>query len=406
MLALTWLVAGLLTAAPASAALAADVAPVPIAADTRMADALAVRASAFGSQFSGQVVDVGSGTVVWGRGAGRPLNPASAAKLVTASNALAVFGAGHRITTSVRRGTSWRDVVLVGAGDPSLSGADLVVLARTTAAALRVHRASGVTVWFDDSLFAAPTPAPGWKADYVPGSVRAVRALVVDEHHAADTSLDATRVFAAKLRAAGVGVAAVRRGRAPTGAATVARVRGDRLDAIVAEMLMTSDNDHAEALHRLVALGAGQRATWAGSAAAGRSVLSAQGVLVGSARLDDGSGLSLRDRLSAGQLVALVTHTLDPLSATAPVATSLPVAGVSGTLRASLGRFSTAPSRCAAGLVHAKTGTLDQAVALAGWATGADGRVKAFAFVVNGAGDSLSLKRRIDTLAATVTGCY
>ena len=233
-----------------------------------------------------------------------------------------------------------------------------------------------------------------------------MRALVVDEHHAADTSLDAARVFAAQLARAGVSVTAVGRGRAPLGAATLATVRGDRLDAMVARMLQTSDNDHAEALHRLVALAVGQRATWTGAALAQRSVAAEQGVVLGATQLYDGSGLSRSDRLTASQLVTLVTGALAPHSASGPVARSLPIAGLTGTLRASLGRFATAPSRCAAGVVHAKTGTLDQAVTLAGWTTGADGRLKAFAFVVNDAGDSLTLKRRVDDLAATVTGCY
>jgi D-alanyl-D-alanine carboxypeptidase/D-alanyl-D-alanine-endopeptidase (penicillin-binding protein 4) len=43
--------------------------------------------------------------------------------------------------------------------------------------------------------------------------------------------------------------------------------------------------------------------------------------------------------------------------------------------------------------------------ALAGWTKGTDGRVKAFAFVVNGKKANLTLKRKLDMLAATVTGC-
>ena len=407
------LATGVLVAAPTSASTptATVVVPtqiptqIPTEVDARIAAALDARVTpaAFGTRVGGQVVDAATGALVWGRDADRMLAPASTAKLVTASNAIAVLGPRHRVTTSVRRGATWAEVVLVGGGDPSLSRADLAVLTRTTAASLRLHRVSRVRVRFDDSLFAVPTPAAGWKADYVPTDVRAVRALVVDERHAADTALDAARVFAGQLSAAGIAVTAVGRGRAPVGAATIATVRGDRIDVMVDQMLLTSDNDHAEALHRLVALRAGQRATWAGAVLAQRSVLAGQGVVIGPTQLYDGSGLSLRDRLTARQLVQLVSGAVGSSS---PVASSLPVAGLTGTLRASLGRFATAPSRCAVGRVHAKTGTLDQVVSLAGWTTGADGRVKAFAFVVNGAGDTLALKRRVDNLAATVTGCY
>ena len=58
------------------------------------------------------------------------------------------------------------------------------------------------------------------------------------------------------------------------------------------------------------------------------------------------------------------------------------------------------------GKVWAKTGTLGDVVTLAGWTTGADGRVKAFAFVVNGKTSSTTLQQNVDMLAATVTGCY
>jgi len=58
------------------------------------------------------------------------------------------------------------------------------------------------------------------------------------------------------------------------------------------------------------------------------------------------------------------------------------------------------------GKVWAKTGTLSDVVALAGFTKGADGRLKAFAFLVNGKDSSTSLKQNIDMLAATVNGCY
>ncbi len=58
------------------------------------------------------------------------------------------------------------------------------------------------------------------------------------------------------------------------------------------------------------------------------------------------------------------------------------------------------------GRVFAKTGTLNDVVSLAGWTTGADGRVKVFAFMVNGKTSTTTLKQNVDMLAATVTGCY
>ena len=66
----------------------------------------------------------------------------------------------------------------------------------------------------------------------------------------------------------------------------------------------------------------------------------------------------------------------------------------------------TTASKCAVGKVCAKTGTLSDVVSSPGWTTGADGRVKIFAFLVNGKSSTTTLKQNVDMLAATVNGCY
>ena len=417
------LTAALVAAAPAAEAAAgpavgsaavgsADTATPAVAAasaNVRMRSLLSSRATSagFGTRFSGTVVDVESGATVWSRGGGQRLMPASTTKLVTATNALSLYGPTHRFTTTVRRGSTWNSVVLVGAGDPSLSSADLTVLARATARQVRAHQAATVRVWADDSLFPRPTLARGWKSGYVPGEVRAVRALVVDEHHAADTSLDAASVFARKLRAAGVKVASVRRATAPQGSPVLASVQGDDLRSIITKMLLVSDNDHAEALNRLVGVAERRGGSWTGARAAQRAVLAREGVRLPDGRLWDGSGLSRSTRLTSGELARIVAHAFAPNQPELALVREdgLPLSGRTGTLKASMGRFVTKDSACAAGKVHAKTGTLGDAAALAGWTKGADGKVKAFAFVVNGKKANLTLKRKLDALAATITGC-
>ena len=91
-------------------------------------------------------------------------------------------------------------VVLVGSGDPDLSSAQLAALAKTTAAKMKARRQTRVRLYADDSLFAAPTLATGWKSTYVPADTTWLRSLVVDRHDVPDTALDAAKVFAAKLQ--------------------------------------------------------------------------------------------------------------------------------------------------------------------------------------------------------------
>ncbi len=379
------------------------------AADTRMRRALTLRATtrAFGTAFGGAVVDVASNRVVWTKNGGSRLRPASTTKLVTATNALSTFGPAYRFTTTVRASTDGRTLWLVGSGDPSLSTTDVAALARDAAAAAKARGIAVVRVRVDDYAFARPTLASGWKSSYVPADARWVRALGIDGRRVSDSAKDAGNVFAAKLRGYGVSVSSVYRLKTAAGSPTVASVQGDRLDAVVRRMLLVSDNDDAELLHRAVARAVGQPGTWTGARTAQHTLLEREGISLGSSALYDGSGLSRGDRLTALQLARVVDNAFEVGNPELVSLTSgsLPLAGRTGTLSASARRYVTSPSSCAAGKVWAKTGTLSDAVALAGYTTGADGRLKAFAFLVGG-DDSLTVKRRVDVLAATVNGCY
>lgn len=394
--------------APASAQ--ADTLPVLSPADQRIQTMLDARAKdpLLGTSTTGFVTDAASGSVLWSQGGDTRQLPASTAKLVTAANVLDTYGPAYRFTTTVRRGTYWSQVVLVGAGDPSLSTAHLDALAVSTARTVRAHGVRTVTVYVDDSLFPAPTLAYGWKSTYVPGEVRPVRALVVNQHEVWDTSIDAGKVFAGRLAAHGVRVRAVYRGRVHLADPLLGSVQGWRVDSMVGTMLRWSDNDFAEAFHRLVARKAGFPATWAGAAAAQRAVLKSQGVDLGASTLYDGSGLSRADRLTAAQLVAVLTLAVDgqhPRLAALRHG-SLPVAGRTGTLGPDYLRYTTWPTRCAAGMIEAKTGSVTGVVTFAGYAQGRDGRTKAFAYMVNGMPATLTTRRAVDKLATTVTGCW
>jgi D-alanyl-D-alanine carboxypeptidase/D-alanyl-D-alanine-endopeptidase (penicillin-binding protein 4) len=335
--------------------------------------------------------------------------PASTTKLVTAVDALSIYGPDHRFTTTVRQGSTPDSIVLVGSGDPSLSSGNLASLAAEVAAGLTASGVTSVKLWADDYRFARPTLAYGWKTSNVPTDVRLVRALVVDGRNVQDTTIDAAKIFATKLEAAGLTVRSVGRARVPAGTPVLASVQGLPLDQIVRRMLLVSDNDYAEALHRLVGIATGYGSTWTGARKAQVAALGAQGFKLPYDQLFDGSGISRKDRLTANQLSGLLATVLEPGRTDLAVMTSggaLPVSGLTGTLAARYKRYTATPSKCAAGKVTAKTGTLNDAVALSGWTIGTDGRVKTFAFLVNGRWATKALMQRVDALAATVNGCY
>ena len=378
------------------------------AGDRRMASALTTRATTarFGTAFSGAVIDAGSNVTVWSKNGATTRMPASTNKLVTAANALTVLGPDARFTTEVRTGSALDRVVLVGSGDPSLKSAALDAMARTTSTALLAQGITAARVYVDDDVFPTPTLAYGWKTSYVPDSITPVRGLVRDQRDDTDTSAEAGRYFRDRLKAYGVTAAGYygRANAAPT-STTIASTTGSPVSTIVSSMLLSSDNEIAESLHKQVGIALDHGASWEGAKVAQAEALGIQRLSAGP--LYDGSGLSRADRLSAVQLARIVDRGLDPKTQDRlwPMqsAQAMPTAGRTGTLA---NRFTTTQSKCAVGKLWAKTGTLSDVVALAGFTKGADGRVKAFAFVVNGKDSTTTLKQNIDMLAATVTGCY
>ncbi|HEX4699551.1 MAG TPA: D-alanyl-D-alanine carboxypeptidase/D-alanyl-D-alanine-endopeptidase [Actinomycetes bacterium] len=399
--------AGLAVAAPT----AAGAAGLPLSAtDQAVHDRLAVRSElhALGPDLAGAVVDAATGAVVWGRTPHEAQIPASNAKILTAVDALEVFGPTHTFTTSVWAGATSHQVVLYGGGDPSLSTAQLGTMARAVAAALQAKGVHKVRVAVDDSLFPTPSNAYGWKGSYTIEDVSPVRALVVDQHRRWDTSLDAGLVFAKKLTRWGMQVRpAVHHTTKPPTSTVLASSQGATLQATIARMLQESDNDIAEGLHRLVALQIGFPATWTGAAQARTAELTALGVPL-TTTMYDGSGLSRRDRISPIELTTVLGKIFDPAHPNLAVLRegAFAVAGVSGTLAPDYRRYVTAPTSCARGLIQAKTGSLTGVIALTGFTRGADGQIKLFSFLLNNVPSTLTTRRAVDRLAATVTGCW
>ena len=246
----------------------------------------------------------------------------------------------------------------------------------------------------------------------MPNTIRLVRALVRDRRVLHDTSADAAAYFVGRLRAHGVN--AVYHGRASSAKSlpVVATFAGHTVLESVRRVLMYSDNNAAEMLLRDAAVGRGRPGTWLGGTQAIRSVLTRLGVPLTGLRTFDGSGLSRSDRVPPRVFTAVLRSALEPANTNLlPLynGSVLPVAGISGTLSGADGRFNTAPSRCARGLIWAKTGSLHDVIGLSGYARGSDGRIRVFSILVNARPQRysiLSTRRALDRLAATITGCW
>lgn len=368
-----------------------------------------VRAAGLGSDVSVQVADLATGDVVYGYRARNPQIPASSQKTATALAALSAAGAETRLPTTVLRSADGRAITLVGGGDPLLGSTDLATLAQRVARKLAAagSAADRVQVRFDDTRFAPATTPEGWYSSYFSGYAARPSALSRDLRHVADPGLDAAAFFRAKLKQYGQRVSAtVTRTAAGSDATKLARLRGHTIGEAVWPMLQYSDNSIAENLIRHVALARGADTTAGAAAAAVADELRGLGIGLGNTRFVDGSGLSAVNRETAASLVAITRAAVDPSQPELGVGfrtSAYPLAGRSGTLAS---RYDSAMTRCAAGRVMAKTGTLNRAVALSGIASSTDGRLRAFAVLVNDFPASTDRTRElVDRIATAVTGC-
>jgi D-alanyl-D-alanine carboxypeptidase/D-alanyl-D-alanine-endopeptidase (penicillin-binding protein 4) len=165
-------------------------------------------------------------------------------------------------------------------------------------------------------------------------------------------------------------------------------------------MLTLSDNDLAEALSRQVAIKEGQPHTFAGEVRAVHAVLTRLGADQG-VQVNDGSGLSTRNRITPAALSRLLAVAASDERLRSLIG-GLPVAGFTGTLGERYDKTDTKPG---AGVVRAKTGTLDGVNTLAGIAYTADGRLLTFAFMADKVKDPGKAVTALDRLATIVSQC-
>lgn len=378
--------------------------PVDLVEQARVLALIERRASKINAPSkSGFIAVYPDGTPLWKARANVPLMPASTMKVVTAAVALHVLGPTWKPVTSVDFDSTTGTLTLVGGGDAVLTSKQLEALAQATIETLTASSALPTRLTIDDSLFPAPVLQPGVTAGQQPREERPVRALVVDRRKSNDSSLDAGKRFREILAAQGVLVPF--KGRALTSGTRIASVRGLRLQSALNSMLVYSDNDIAEMTFRLSSLGTGRTASWEDARATAYEALATMGVPTKSLKIIDGSGLSRSNRLTASALAELLSIVeADPRMSI--LHSLLPVAGIDGTLRK---RYASGPAACVQGLLQAKTGSLHDVIALAGYAPTDDGTSRPFAILINGVQNSVVVRNKtraqIDNLAAAFSGC-
>jgi len=363
------------------AALAAPAAGAAGPAGT--AQALAAQMRWAGGSSGAVAVDLDSGATIYALRAGTRRMPASVQKLYTSVATLRRLGPAGTLATGVLAeskpdpyGVVDGDLYLRGSGDPTFDALDSGRLAQQVADA-GVIEVTG-RVRGDETAFNSlrGVPSSGFRLTSEVGPLSALtfnrgRTGRRSPYWQARPARFAAAGFSKQLRHLGVAV----RGRASTGAtprdaALVTEWRSPPVADLLRLMNPPSDNFMAETLVKVL----GARYGGTGSTAAGTRVVRAElGELGVAPQVVDGSGLSRSDRTSPREVVSM----LDALDGNASLARSLAVAGRSGTLEERM-RGTSAQNRC-----RAKTGTLRDVSALAGYCTTTAGAHVAFAFLMN-----------------------
>jgi D-alanyl-D-alanine carboxypeptidase/D-alanyl-D-alanine-endopeptidase (penicillin-binding protein 4) len=213
-----------------------------------------------------------------------------------------------------------------------------------------------------------------------------------------DPASFATGAFLNALISRGVKVdGGTRLGKSPTTAVKVASLRSPPLASMIAAMNRESINHYAELLFRNAARG--PKRDVVGSVQSASTVLDqffATKVGADTTRLvfADGSGLSILDRVTPRAQVQLLGYA--HRASWGPwLHSSLPVAGDSELLKR---RMRNTPAE---GNLHAKTGTTNDVIALAGYVTAVNGEILAFSFLYNGR-DRWTAKSMIDVMSESL----
>lgn len=374
--------------------------------------------------FSMYVADALTGQELFSQNGTAARTPASNLKLLAAAAALHALGPDTRFSTQVVAGSAANEVVIVAGGDAMLTDgagspnkimghAGLADLARQAAGKLTAAGAVGpITVTIDDDLFTGAALNPNWAdGDVEAGEIAPIFPLALHAGRLApevlsgprpqDAAVAVAEAFARALEAAGVATAGpITRGAAPAQAQVLGAVESATVAEQTQYMLAESDNYVAEVLARMTAAELGKEASNTGAVAAVRQVLTNLGLPMDDVVTTDNCGLAVGNLISPARLAQLVRiMVMDPASDMGQALPGLPIAGLSGSL---VERFDKSPQVAGAGLVRAKTGSLNSVTSLSGYVINSQGRLVVFSIIGNELNDGGAAARPIVDAAAAV----
>lgn len=380
------------------------------------------------------IMDASDGEVLYEVNPRKMQTPASVTKLFTAVTVASLIDPDAQIVTRVKLADG--TVYLVGAGDPQFGAATgdgpvtLEQLANQAAVQLKKLGLKTVKIAIDDSIFEPLQVPKDWLPSYLAVSeAHPVTALNLDDPKAPrqapkDPSLVTGEKFAIFLRAAGIAVTSrAERKVTPVAATELAQMKSKSVAQLIEDTLYTSNNQDTEILARLAAKVAQDETDTRSTMQLINQVSTSWGVDSEELILNDASGLSRTNAISAlnaANLSRLILFEKTPINLPVnknnisvtnppgtlepdlwPVMTGLPPARSLGTMYKRLANS----NDVAKGVTRAKTGTLNQVIGLSGTIQTKDGGLVTFAVMANQANSRTSTRRSVDDLMNSLANC-
>lgn len=321
-----------------------------------------------------EIYDLTADSIIYAHDNRQLLRPASTMKMITAVAALDRLGGDYLFTTRLYHtgtidGTTLRgDLYCRGGMDPLFDDDDMTAFASSLRDA-GIDTVRG-NIYADLSMKDTVMQGEGWCWD---DDNPCLTPLPVNGEDRFMTS------FADCLHRVGITVTGdMLRAVTPAGAHEICR-RTHTIDSVLLTMMKDSDNLFAEALFYNLAARQGGRGA---GASHGRRAVNRLITLLGLDAADyyiaDGSGLSLYNYVSPHLETAFLRYAYHNSAVYRRLLTSMPVAGVDGTLAQ---RMRGTPAQYN---VKAKTGTVTGISALAGYCTSPNGHRLCFAVINSG----------------------
>lgn len=182
----------------------------------------------------------------------------------------------------------------------------------------------------------------------------------------------------------------VKNGNAPEKAKVLAQSESKPIEAILADMNKFSNNYVAEMLTKNI----GATQAKPGTLAEGMKLINQHikdlNIPEAQMQLESPSGLNRDNKMSSYAMWKVLQHLRNDFQVQPEFLTSLPIAGIDGTLKK---RMKSSPAER---WVRAKTGYLNNVVSLAGYAGLRDGNVVTFSFIYNGSTDETKVRAFFD----------